>query len=213
MIKYTWDSLGTASEARSYTCGHCGNPLASERGYQGRRADTGVLNMRIFICHFCTRPTFFDEQDGKQWPGSSYGNPVEHIDDEKILNLYDEARRCTSSSSYTAAVMCCRKLLMHVAVSKGAEENKKFAYYVDYLADNNHIPAGSKDWVKHIKDKGNEANHEIKLMDQTDAEEIISFVEMLLKVIYEFPARMKKKASPADSDAKSVKPQASVENA
>ena len=37
------------------------------------------------------------------------------------------------------------------------------------------------------KKKGNEANHEITLMDENDARDLIIFIEMLLKFIYEFP--------------------------
>ena len=44
-----------------------------------------------------------------------------------------------------------------------------------------------------IRDKGNEANHQILLMTQQDAEELIDFVEMLIKFIYEFPNRVPKK--------------------
>jgi hypothetical protein len=44
--------------------------------------------------------------------------------------------------------------------------------------------------VDHIRKKGNEANHEIALMTRVDAEELLSFSEMLLKFIYEFPSRI-----------------------
>ncbi len=79
---------------------------------------------------------------------------------------------------------------MHVAVSKGAKKNQGFAYYAQYLADNHYVPPDAKGWVAHIKDKGNEANHEIKVMSSDDAEELLSFSEMLLKQIFEFPARV-----------------------
>ena len=38
--------------------------------------------------------------------------------------------------------------------------------------------------------KGNEATHEITVMNQQDAEELVAFTEMLLKFIYEFPSRV-----------------------
>ena len=44
--------------------------------------------------------------------------------------------------------------------------------------------------MDHIRKKGNEANHEIKLMTAEDATELISFSEMLMKFIYEFPSRV-----------------------
>ena len=43
-------------------------------------------------------------------------------------------------------------------------------------------------------DQLDEANHEIVLMSKGDAEDLLSFIEMLLKVIYEFPAAIKKKS-------------------
>lgn len=83
--------------------------------------------------------------------------------------------------------MICRKLLMNIAVSKGAEENQNFQYYVDYLDSNNYTPNGTKDWVDVIRTQGNEATHEIAIYTREQAEEILSFTEMLLRLIYEFP--------------------------
>jgi len=45
--------------------------------------------------------------------------------------------------------------------------------------------------VDHIREKGNEATHEILLMSREDAEDLIEFTEMLLRVVYEFPAKVK----------------------
>jgi hypothetical protein len=42
--------------------------------------------------------------------------------------------------------------------------------------------------VDQIRDSGNEANHEVVMMKREDAEHLISFCEMLLKIFYEFPA-------------------------
>lgn len=77
---------------------------------------------------------------------------------------------------------------MHLAVVKGAKEGGTFRSYIEYLANNNHIPAACKPWVEQIKDAGNEANHEVKMMKQPDAEHLVQFCEMLLKIFYEFPA-------------------------
>ena len=79
---------------------------------------------------------------------------------------------------------------MNVAVSQGADEGLSFVQYVDYLAKAGYIPPNGKGWVDHIRKKGNEATHEIALMAQADAEELIAFAEMLLKFVFEFPARV-----------------------
>ncbi|MGI8910402.1 MAG: DUF4145 domain-containing protein [Rubrobacteraceae bacterium] len=108
--------------------------------------------------------------------------------------MYDEARNCMKVNAYTAAVMCCRKLLMNVAVALGADEGKTFWQYVEYLKDSKHLPVSSKDWLTHIKDRGNEANHEIRIVEREDAEQLIDLSELVLKIVYEMPARMKPKA-------------------
>ena len=55
-----------------------------------------------------------------------------------------------------------------------------------------YVPPNGRAWVDHIRTKGNEANHEIKLMSKADAEELIVFAEMLLKFMFEFPGRLPK---------------------
>ena len=142
---------------------------------------------KINICHQCTRPTFFD-QDGKQYPGISHGESVDNVADADLNQIYEEARKAISAGCFTAAVLCCRKLLMHLAVAKGAKAGDTFKSYVAYLADGNHVPAACKTWVEQIRDAGNEANHEIVMMKREDAEDLVSFCEMLLKITYEFPA-------------------------
>jgi hypothetical protein len=176
--------------SRQFVCGHCGNPLASQEGWVATLGGTRWAH--IYLCHFCNKPTFFDN-DGYQVPGVAYGNPVNDIPDEDVDKLYEEARNCTSSNAYTAAVLCCRKLLMNIAVAKGTKQGQSFADYVQFLSDKGFVPPDGKGWVDQIRTKGNEANHEIAIMKQEDAEDLISFIEMLLKFIYEFPAKIKRK--------------------
>lgn len=95
-----------------------------------------------------------------------------------------------SVNSFTATVLVCRKMLMNIAVAQGTEAGLTFVKYVEFLASNHFVPPNGKGWVDHIRSKGNEATHEIALMTSDDAGELISFVEMLLKFIYEFPAKV-----------------------
>jgi hypothetical protein len=90
----------------------------------------------------------------------------------------------------TGAVLLCRKILMNVAVSKGAAEGEQFIKYVEYLDAKGYVPPDGKKWVDHIRQKGNEATHEIKRMWQYDGEKLITFTEMLLRFVYEFPAKV-----------------------
>jgi hypothetical protein len=77
---------------------------------------------------------------------------------------------------------------MHIAVAQGADTGKKFITYVNYLADNGFTPPNAKVWVDEIRNLGNDANHEIIIMDESNAKSVIKFLEMLLKFNYEFPA-------------------------
>ena len=107
-----------------------------------------------------------------------------------VASLYDEARSALSAGAATAAVLACRKLLMNIAVTQGAATGLSFVAYVEYLATAGYIPPNGRGWVDHIRKRGNEATHEIALMSISDAVELITFSEMLLKFIYEFPARV-----------------------
>lgn len=183
-----WHNINTLT-SKSYKCGYCNNTVASEKGFMGQDRDTGLI-MHVYICHHCQRATFFD-LNNKQTPGVAFGEDVKNISDDKIKELYQEARKCFSTNSYTAVVLCCRKILMHIAVEKGAPEGHNFIEYVEYLSTMNYIPPDAKGWVDHIRTKGNEANHEIMLMEEEDAKDLLSFIQMLLKIIYEFPASIK----------------------
>ena len=169
--------------SRKYTCGYCHNRVAVDSGYGNLSEGTDIR-----ICSHCDNPTFFSNKDG-QIPGVLQGITVKNLPDD-VKNLYNEARRCMAVSAYTSVVMLCRKLLMHIAVEKGAEKNKKFYVYVNWLDENNYIPPDGKGWVNYIRDKGNDANHEIQLMNHQDAEKLMAFIGMLMKIVYEFPSML-----------------------
>jgi hypothetical protein len=173
----------TQLPSKAFICGYCGERVAVQIGYK----TDGATPSRLYICHLCNRPTLFVNDN--QTPGVSFGEAVAHLP-VTVEALYNEARNCMAVSAFTSAVLLCRKILMNVAVDLKAQPNKTFLEYVNYLSDNNYIPPKSKGWVDHIRNKGNEANHEIHLMSQTDAQELISLTEMLLKIIYEFPNRV-----------------------
>lgn len=181
----TWNHIQTIP-SQSYKCGYCGSPLASDKGIQGT-----VNNHRAYICicHKCQKPTFIDV-DGIQYPGATIGNKVKHIPKPEVDELFEEARSCYTISAFSSSVMCCRKLLMNIAVAEGAAEKKSFLDYVNYLNENNYIPPNGKKWVDEIRKLGNEANHKITLKTKPEAEKILLFTEMLLRFIYEMPGIM-----------------------
>lgn len=129
-------------------------------------------------------PTFLYE--GIQVPGNRYGNSVNNVPD-RIDKVYEEARSCYAANAYTGTVLLCRKLLMHVAVDLGADDNLKFIEYVNYLNDKHFVSVKSHNWVDQIRKYGNEATHKLEVNSQQDAQMILKFCEMLLKMNYEYP--------------------------
>lgn len=200
---FTWPTAGAIS-VRAFTCGFCGKDVAPDKGWQTRAPGGSAGPSSIFICHNCQGPTFIDDT-GQQFPGVPFGNDVSDITDQGVASLYQEARRATAASCYTAAVLCCRKILMHVAVAKGAQPGDKFIKYVEHLAAQGYIPPDARAWVDHIRDKSNEANHEIVTMSRAEAEDLLSFTGMLLKLVFEYPEAMKKKVAARQAEAPAKK--------
>jgi len=182
-----WEGLVNLAPHK-FRCGHCAENVCSEKGYF--RKGPGD---RIYICPNCSLPSLFSYH--VQIPGPIIGNKINNVPAD-IEALYMEARQAYSVNAFTASVMVCRKLLMHIAVQKGAKAGQTFHQYVDYLGQNHFVPPDGMGWVDHIRDKGNDANHEIVIMKKEDAEDLITFIEMLLKFIYEFPAKIKAKTKP-----------------
>ena len=183
--------IGTTDLDRmSWTCGYCGRTVGGNIGF-GRDLVNND-DKRIYTCPYCENPTaFIRERFGAvtQYPGEILGVEIEHLPDD-LAALYGEIRRCVQYCAYTAAVMASRKLLMHIAVEKGAEGGRSFVSYVSWLDENHYLPPGSNVWVDEIRKRGNDANHEVVIMDRTDAIRLLDFCEMLLRFIYEFPARV-----------------------
>ncbi len=192
-VNINWQNLQNI-ESKKYICGYCGNAVASAQGWLSKmhNPDTGQSGNgpTIYICHHCDRPTFFDTGES-QYPGAPFGSPIAHITSTEVAELYTESIDCMKVNAYTASVICSRKILMYIAVNKGAEENLKFEEYIDFLDNKGYVPPDGKEWVERIKDKGDEPNYQIRMMNREDTEILITFVGMLLKFIYEFPGMLK----------------------
>lgn len=171
-------------QPKSFICGYCNHRVSSDKGFLGERGDRRFgFNSYLYICPHCDNPTYF--HDGGQLPGVPLGKEVKNLP-ESIQKLYQEIRQCTSYNSFTLAILGARKLLMHIAVDKGAEENLKFVEYVDYLERSHSLPPNSKGWVDKIRTLGNDTNHEIILRTKEDSENILKFIEVLLIFMYEY---------------------------
>lgn len=172
-----------------YVCGYCGYEVSSNRGMPLCLMEgSSALKNRpygVYICTHCHMPTFI--YDGIQVPGNRFGAPVKNVP-EDVNDVYEEARSSFAAGAYTGVVLLCRKLLMHIGTDLGADPGLKFIQYVNYLNDNHYAGARSDDWVDQIRQFGNQANHEIRINTREEAQRIIKFCEMILKLNYEYPS-------------------------
>jgi hypothetical protein len=83
-------------------------------------------------------------------------------------------------------------MLVDLAVDQGDDyiRGKRFFQYVEFLAAKMFAPDQGKDWLNKIKDRGNDATHELGVMGAQDAMLLITFIEMILRLLYEFPAML-----------------------
>lgn len=144
----------------------------------------------MLFCPNCDCPTV--KLGKRSVPGRPYGENVEELPEE-LAGLYLEARRCVIVSAFHASVMVARKMLMHIAVHQGACEGQSFKAYVYYLEKNNLVPPGTTEWVDEIRKLGNETNHEIREFTEEDAQLAVDFLAMLLRMLYEYPTKAKKR--------------------
>lgn len=184
-----WVNEGTLGTAVDYTCGWCDRLVATNRGWTFSRnvASGGDPELKLLICPNCRLPSYTDEESFT--PGVAPGSAVLHCP-ERVTTAYEEARLCLAFGASTAGALLLRKLLMYIAVEEGAEAGKNFTSYVDYLAQKGFIPPKGQPWVDHLRTKGNEATHELAFTLHDEASLLLTFAEMLLKFIYEFPQRL-----------------------
>lgn len=182
MADHQWMNLSDGA-GLSLDCGWCG---AVGAGVGGVFIRSSHVYDRVLICNVCGGPSV--EWRHTRVPGVPYGESVDHVPEE-TARVYEEARAAFGAGAYTGVALLCRKALMHVANSLGADDNLNFVQYVDYLVEDGHVPKNARGWVDKIRVGGNEPNHEIVFTSEDEAKELLAFTSMLLKVAYEFPAR------------------------
>jgi hypothetical protein len=165
----------------TYECGHCG---AKSSGAVLARVPThqGKI-IRWLQCTECHDGSV-QIASGAILPGVAFGPDIEGLPAD-VAAAYREARNCLSVNANTAAETMCRKILMHIAVDKGAKEGDTFAAYIDYMAGQGYVTPPMREWVTLIKSHGNDANHRLPASDRDRAEGTLYFTAQLLRSVYE----------------------------
>jgi hypothetical protein len=123
--------------------------------------------------------------------------------------VWNEIRACLGIGAYTSAVMMCRKMLFHLAVSNGlpAKDGSgrapNFTQATKHLQAEGIITSRMRAWVDRIKDIGNEANHELEAVSERDATDVAQFTHQLLRLSFEMDALVAAAATPANEDDES----------
>jgi len=174
-----------------YTCGHC-NKSVSGRVVSLYRNDQvpSDIHIKFMICTSCEKGSIW-LKSGKVIPGINPGDKLEGLPDE-VNESYEEARKCFSVDAYTACELICRKILMHIAVDKGAKECETFQFYIDFLKQKEYITPSIKEWTDIIRKSGNDSTHKIEKPDKERAENTFMFTMQLLRIIYEMEHRAKR---------------------
>jgi len=164
-----------------FLCGHC-NTKVSGAVLCDYSPESGVI-LQWLECPECGNPSVQDSE-GNIHPGVAFGPDINGLPSE-VEAAYDEARRTMSVNAFTACELICRKILMHVAVDRGADEGESFAHYLDHLANKGYITPPMQPWVDLIRRHGNESTHQLGSPDRERAESTIMFTAELLRLVYE----------------------------
>ena len=165
-----------------YTCGHCGHKtsgavLASYSHYS-------APSVRLLLCVECERGSVWHLSNQLVIPGTRPGPSLLGLPTE-VAAAYDEAQKSMSVGAFVATELVCRKILMHVAVDKGAKEGQNFVEYLTYLEKQGYVTPPMKAWVDLIRSHGNKAAHKLEPPDPIRAESTLLLTAELLRLIYE----------------------------
>jgi len=163
-----------------FTCARCERDVS---GAVVARAKSATDVVKWLQCPHCGDGAV-QRIDKNIYPGVRFGVKLEGLPGE-VEGAYTEARNCMGADAYGACELVCRKILMCVAVEKGAKEGESFSGYLTYLGEKGFITDAMMGWVEIIKKNGNKAAHKIERVDKERAESTIMFTAELLRIVYE----------------------------
>jgi len=168
----------------TYICGHCNTKVTGAVvAHYGWKSNTGItIRNKWLLCPNCSLGSV--KVRNSIFPGSPFGPKLQGLP-EDVNAAYEEARQCMKANAYTAAELLCRKILMHVAVEKGAKEGESFASYLTHLENHGYVTPPMKGWVDLIRKHGNKATHKLEAPEKERAQSTVMFTAELLRLTYE----------------------------
>ncbi|MEH1166741.1 DUF4145 domain-containing protein [Micromonospora sp. CPCC 205539] len=126
--------------------------------------------------------------NGTMSPSTLAGEVVEGLPIE-VEAAFLEARQTAGSGAFTSCELMCRKILMHIAADKGAQEGKTFVEYLDHLTTTGYITPPMRPWLDLIRTHGNLSTHRLEAASQERALNTLAFTTQLLRLVYEMEHR------------------------
>lgn len=181
--------LGLGPRHYTYACGACGNTTNGRVVCELKRQhDTSSILWCLCSCdkeepsvlimdHAAIKtqvPIARTFHSSSEWPVA-------------LATLYDEAAKAHAAGAYTATSMVCRKILMACACDKGDTDGKHFGPYVDYITQQVLTYPAAKSAIDAIRTIGNEANHNVQIVNEPDATRAMKIVTYMLNTIYSLP--------------------------
>lgn len=164
----------------NYRCAHCGHDVT---GFIVARHANKIGTAVWLLCPTCGDASIVTRKN-EQYPAPIPGPELQGLPPD-IDAAYSEARRCLGISALSACTMMCRKILMHMAVQKGAQAGERFEQYVGYLQEQGYISPNMRPWVDRIRQLGNEGAHDLEAPSRDAAESALAFTGELLRTVYE----------------------------
>lgn len=191
MHSYNWNEEydNESMNTQECTCPHCGLTIA---GVIHCSIDYAPLSRPpeekyyVLECPSCGKPMIYEINEARTFPSGFALRDVKHLT-QPISAIFKEIIAAIGAGCFTAAVVLARTAINHIAVDRGAEENKSFQYYVQYMVDHHFIPPNAHGWVDKIRQMANESVHDLHIWKRDDAEVIGKFLMYLLIFIYELP--------------------------
>ena len=164
------------------------------------------------VCRNCTQPVivleecFIDDQrvsEGMKsgninwrgffwWPFTSE-KLNDHVPNE-ITSTLNEAKICYTTKCFRAAAVMARRTLEAIAIDKDATTGS-LAARIKVLSDNGTLDKNLADWATEIRLIGNNGAHfdPINNVEQIEADQIILFIDELIKYLYIMPSEIEKR--------------------
>ena len=169
-----------------YDCGHCGMSVG------GRVVCYQVFPLVIWLR--CPNP---DCSNGSVWndeglyppPLSSSRTYTANVDGlpDNIAQVYHEARKAISVQMYTSCEVLCRKILVIVAVDKGAKKKDTWNHKkcIRYLVKKGYIDGMLTRMASYVRLTGDQSTHEMWSPSLERAEQTLKFTAMVLSDVYD----------------------------